>query len=369
VSRSLRVLSAEKLRANGAARRSVTGEAVSGHEQALQERLLLGVSRTFALTIPQLPSALRDVISNLYLLCRIVDTIEDEPELSVAQKRQFCAQFVEIAAGGGDVQCFAQQLAPQLSSHTIAAEHELIRATPAVLDLTMSFKPVQREALARCVRVMTEGMVEFQQNKRLGGLRNLAELDRYCYYVAGIVGETLTELFCEYSAEIAAERARLMQLAVSFGQGLQMTNILKDVWDDHRRGACWLPQDVFAELGYDLKELTPGAYRDAFGRGLEKLIGIAQAHLRNAVSYTLLIPPHETGIRAFCLWAIGFAVLTLRKLNRRLDFSDAQQVKISRRSVKSTVLVSRLTMTHDRLVRTLFNLSVCGLPRALPPGA
>src|SRR5205823_2905984 len=47
-----------------------------------QSAMLEGVSRTFALTIPQLPSGLSRVVSNAYLLCRIVDTIEDEPSLS-----------------------------------------------------------------------------------------------------------------------------------------------------------------------------------------------------------------------------------------------------------------------------------------------
>lgn len=367
----MRAHAASKIYADRAGQREAQGpvlSGLSGDAQTLQERLLLGVSRTFALTIPQLPKGLRDVISNLYLLCRIVDTIEDEPRLSVTQKRRFCAQFVEIAAGGGDVRRFAHELAPALSDHTIAAEHDLIRATPAVLAVSMSFKPAQREALARCVHVMTDGMVEFQQNRRPGGLRDLAELDKYCYHVAGIVGETLTELFCEYSAAIAAERARLMKLSVAFGQGLQMTNILKDIWDDRERGACWLPRDIFEALSFDLRDLTPGGYRPEFGRGLERLIGVAQAHLRDAVTYTLLIPKQETGIRSFCLWAIGFAVLTLRKLNRHPDFSDAQQVKISRRSVKSTVLISRLAMTHDRLVRMLFDLSVRGLPRPQPHG-
>jgi farnesyl-diphosphate farnesyltransferase len=44
----------------------------------LQDQLLPGVSRTFALTIPQLPDALRPVVTNAYLLCRTADTIEDE---------------------------------------------------------------------------------------------------------------------------------------------------------------------------------------------------------------------------------------------------------------------------------------------------
>jgi farnesyl-diphosphate farnesyltransferase len=179
-----------------------------------------------------------------------------------------------------------------------------------------------------------------------------------------VVGEALTELFCEYSPEIAVNKGKLMKLAVSFGQGLQMTNILKDIWDDQRRGACWLPRDVFVEAGFDLSRLMPNGYRDGFGRGLSRLIGIAQAHLNDAVMYTLLIPKHEKGIRSFCLWAVGFAVLTLRKINHHLDFSAGNQVKITRRSVKSTILVTRLTMTHDGLIRSLFHLVSLGLPTA-----
>ena len=43
-----------------------------------QREILQHVSRTFALTIPELPDSLRIVISNAYLLCRIADTIEDD---------------------------------------------------------------------------------------------------------------------------------------------------------------------------------------------------------------------------------------------------------------------------------------------------
>lgn len=341
----------------------------SSSRRALQEHLLLGVSRTFALTIPQLPGALRDVISNHYLLCRIVDTIEDEPTLDPRQKLYFCEQFVDVVATSRGANRFAQELAPRLSDHTIAAEHELVRCTPAVIGMTTSFNQVQRVALLRCVRVMTDGMVRFQQMKNPGGLKNLAELNQYCYHVAGVVGETLTELFCEYSPAIAANRATLMRLSVSFGQGLQMTNILKDIWDDQRRGACWLPRDVFDETGFDLKNLAPEPYVDAFGQGLSRLIGIAHAHLDDAITYTLLIPKRETGIRAFCLWAIGFAILTLRKINRHLDFSAGAEVKITRHSVKSTILVTRLTSTHDRVVRSLFRLARQGLPAAPARGA
>ena len=68
---------------------------------AAQEIFLERVSRTFALTIPTLPEELRLVIGNAYLLCRIVDTVEDEPRLSPAQKEDFFQQFVRVVRGGG----------------------------------------------------------------------------------------------------------------------------------------------------------------------------------------------------------------------------------------------------------------------------
>ena len=62
------------------------GEADAG----LQDALLPGVSRTFALTIPQLPEPLRVPVTNAYLLCRLADTIEDEPALSSTENMNSC---------------------------------------------------------------------------------------------------------------------------------------------------------------------------------------------------------------------------------------------------------------------------------------
>src|SRR5699024_12069588 len=59
-------------------------------DEELQSYLLDHVSRTFALTIPELPPELAYVVSNAYLLCRIVDTVEDEPALSASQKDDLC---------------------------------------------------------------------------------------------------------------------------------------------------------------------------------------------------------------------------------------------------------------------------------------
>lgn len=331
-------------------------------ERIFQDRLLQGVSRTFALTIPQLPERLGPVVGNAYLLCRIVDTIEDEPTLDAASKRDFCRRFLGAVAGEVTADAFAAELAARLSRHTIPAEHELIRRTPRVIGITHRFNAAQRAALYDCVSVMADGMMRFQEIGSQQGLRDRAQLDCYCYHVAGVVGEMLTRLFCDYSPAIARHRTTMMELSVAFGQGLQMTNILKDIWADRERGVCWLPRDVFAEVGFDLGQMSPDEDREAFGRGLERLIGITHAHLHSALIYTLLIPRHEPGIRRFCLWAIGMAMLTLRRINRCRDFRSGSEVKISRRAVGATILTTRLTVSRDSLLKALFKLLGAGLP-------
>jgi farnesyl-diphosphate farnesyltransferase len=171
---------------------------IHGDNAEFQATLLAGVSRTFALTIPQLPPELRHVVSNAYLLCRTVDTIEDEPGLSPVQKKSFCDQFLEILQTDKDPEGLVAQLGPLLTAHTIAAEHELIRQLKRVVGITKSFAPEQQTTLVRCVQIMSEGMVYFQYRASPGGLQHQDEMDKYCYHVAGVVGEMLSDLFCYY---------------------------------------------------------------------------------------------------------------------------------------------------------------------------
>lgn len=330
-------------------------------DEDFQAALLEGVSRTFALTIPQLPAKLYSAVANAYLLCRIVDTIEDEVSLSVRQKHYFCTEFINVVKTGEQSELFAVELAPLLSEQTIPAEHTLIHVLPRVIQITHTFEAAQIEALASCVETMAEGMPIFQAQNLHDGLATLADMDKYCYYVAGCVGEMLTKLFCHYSGEIALHREELLSLSVSFGQGLQMTNILKDIWDDADRGVCWLPQDIFTETGFSLNDLTPTTRSEAFKKGLEHLIGIAHSHLANALKYTLLLPVRETGIRNFCLWALGMAVLTLKKIKQNLNFNNSNQVKISRRSVKTTIFATKALGRSNAMLALLFNLTSHGL--------
>ncbi len=327
-----------------------------------QMHLLERVSRTFALTIPQLPPALCDQVGNAYLLCRIADTIEDEPQLSAADKQIFIRLFLAVLAGETPAEAFPLQLLPRLSAATPAAEQALIAEAPAVIAHFQAYPPPLREIIHQCVQIMSQGMADYQAQACAEGLPDLEALDQYCYFVAGVVGEMLTGLFCAASPACERQRTALSALAVAFGQGLQMTNILKDVWEDRARGVCWLPRQLCAELGLDLADLTQAANEPAFGLALQRLIAIANGHLQDALDYSLLLPASEQGMRQFCLWAIGMARLTLGKLARQVDYRQASAVKISRRDVRRVVLCCRLTGRFDGLTRGLFAWWGRGLP-------
>ena len=333
-------------------------------DEVYQDQILPHVSRTFALTIPQLPLGLRTAVTCAYLLCRIADTIEDEPALSPPETLAFLHRFSALLVGRGDPALLAREIEGRLSDRTLATERDLVSNLERVLGVMASLNEQQRAAIRRCVELMCHGMPRFQFSASLSGLARSSDLDDYCYYVAGVVGEMLTDLFCDYSPEIARHRPALSAIAASFAQGLQMTNILKDVWEDRSRGACWLPQDVFTRHGVDLAQVSSEPFDPRFGAAFRELVGVAHGHLRNALDYTLLIPSKETGIRRFCLWAIGLAVLTLRKIEHNPRFTAGAQVKVTHSAVAMTRALTNVAGRSNWMLRALFAQAARGLPLA-----
>jgi len=308
------------------------------------------VSRTFALTIPVLPMPLADWVGNAYLLCRIVDTIEDDPLLPCAIKQQHMNLFLASLQGCDSVENWSRQLAGSLSAHTPSGELALIGDIPAVLARLFSFPAAVQQILVQGVSIMSRGMSAQQQQ---ASISDGHELDCYCYHVAGVVGELLTELFSVYTPAIAQQKAGLLPLAVSFGEGLQLTNILKDIQEDAARGVCWLPLQHLTAAPYSI-------HRDQ--QHITDYIALAHGHLQDAVRFTLKLPTQESGIRQFCLWATGMAILTLQRVHTHSLSSESVPVKISRRQVKGVILSCRLAGWSNALLRAYFRWLGRGLP-------
>lgn len=302
---------------------------------AYQKAILGSVSRTFALTIPLLPPGIEKVVGNTYLLCRIVDTIEDAADLSAQTKQSLSALFLDAVLEKAPVETFVESCLDALENYSNQDELDLIAHTPTVLRILHTFSKSDQQAISRCVSIMSEGMSFFHGKQNEVGLRDLAEFEKYCYVVAGVVGELLTTIFSNHSPAFKEQMAGHDNLAVAFGQALQMTNILKDSPEDKARGVSWKPINV----------------------SQADLLKIADAKLQDSLNYILLIPKQEQGMRRFCFLAFGLAVMTLSKIANRKEFDHKDEVKLSRNTVMSFYGFTRWAVKSDALMKAFFYLS------------
>ncbi len=299
---------------------------------AYQKAILGSVSRTFALTIPLLSPSIEKVVGNTYLLCRIVDTIEDAGELSAQTKQSLSALFLDAVLEKAPVETFVQPCLDALKNYNNQDELDLIAHTPTVLRILHTCSSNDQEAVSRCVSIMSEGMSYFHGKQNQAGLQNLAEFEEYCYVVAGVVGELLTTIFANHSSAFQEKIAGHEDLAIAFGQALQMTNILKDSPEDKARGVSWKPANV----------------------SQADLLKIAYQKLQDSLHYILLIPKQEQGIRRFCFLAFGLAVMTLARIANRKEFDDKNEVKLSRETVMSFYGFTKWAVKTDFLMKVFF---------------
>src|SRR5271165_6787030 len=326
------------------------------------------VSRTFALNIPLLPAPLDLAVTVAYLLCRIADTLEDESLASAADRRPLMGEFARLCTLPSDwpsaAERFARTAVVALRPGAPAGEVRLVRGTPRVLETVAELPSWVRPPIARCVREMTAGMAQMLEGveKEPLGLKDLDETLTYCYYVAGTVGEMLTELFAGYSPSVALVRDALEPRAAAFGRALQLTNILKDIREDRERGSCWLPRTLMERHGLTVDTLLLHDHRAAALELLDEMLAVAHREAEASLEYTLLLPREETGIRLFCLWPLFLAVLTLRALRGNPEVFSGPPVKISRAAVKRVMVLTRALVDKDWALRMAFRRYTTGLP-------
>lgn len=301
---------------------------------AYQKAILSSVSRTFALTIPLLPPIIEKVVGNTYLLCRIVDTIEDAAELTPEAKKNLSALFLDVVLERAPVESFVEPCLDALKNYSNHDELDLIAHTPTVLRILHTCSSHDQEAVSRCVSIMSEGMSRFHGRQTEAGLKDLSEFEDYCYVVAGVVGELLTSIFRHYSPQFSKNIQGHENLAIAFGQALQMTNILKDSPEDRARGVSWKPAN--------LSQLD--------------LLQIAYQKLSDSLTYILLIPKEEVGMRRFCLLAFGLAVLTLDKLAAGDHFERQEDIKLSRNTVWLFYGFTKIAAGSNGLIKSFFYL-------------
>jgi 15-cis-phytoene synthase len=180
-----------------------------------------------------LPPPRRAAITAFYAFCREVDDVVDEvADASLAAtKLAWWRKEVASAFGGQPSHPVMQALLPLAADHGIEARHLLAVVEGCEMDLA--------------------------QTRYL----DFPGLQRYCHLVAGVVGEVAANIF-------GRTQDATLQYAHKLGLALQLTNIIRDVGDDARRGRIYLPMDELQRFDVKANELlkreSPWGYSERF---------------------------------------------------------------------------------------------------------
>lgn len=248
------------------------------------------VSRSFAACIARLESPLRGWVSLTYLLCRILDTVEDAMWSERRSQARSFETFRQLVGGKISPEVESQALEGWVQDfpNTIPeGERLLLQDTKRILhDLQTAPEEIRSPILA-LVDTMAEGMRHFYAHHGEGGIRlsGLAEVNQYCFFVAGLVGETLSKLLRAVGSRMELRRELIVD-AHHFGLFLQKVNLLKDQRTDEAQGRFLVPSRV---------ELISSLCRNAEG----------------AMRYIEAIPSEHKDYRVFCAWSLFLGLATL----------------------------------------------------------
>jgi len=298
------------------------------------------VSRTFALNISVLKGDLHKSILVAYLFCRTIDTVEDAGKLDAPNKIRLLLDFASLLK---DTENRSPALNKWIEDISIVdgspADLDLLHNTQKVFNVFDSLQEKYQQQIIPSVCTMAQGMAYFQKKFGFGQmtlLENAEELEEYCYFVAGAVGEMLCNLFLQEMPGLsAANKETMRRTAISFGLGLQITNISKDIITDRGRGWSYVPRSIIEANGLTPDEFHAGASTEKDLKVLENLLSKTVGHLNDALDFILAIPASQMRIRLFCIWPLWMAMETVAVLHNNHDLlkSDSN-VKITRKTVK-----------------------------------
>lgn len=339
------------------------------------EEILLQVSRTFALNINALKGKLHKSILLAYLYLRIADTVEDDPDMKASEKEVVLGLFGEIFRTAELREDAVAAFEHSLPESWRKSEHpymNLCLHTHVVVPLLKELPETYAAPVRAVTMEMCHGMAKFalRQEAALSSgwftLESVADLDEYCYYVAGIVGKMLTNLFAADTCLIGDRcKTEMQKLDVSFGLALQVANIVKDCVEDSGRRVCFVPEEICRRHGfahsYEMFDVpTDVAIRADFDKRraavMGELVKKAWGHLDDAIAYTKLLPNVKMRTRIFCLWPLFMAAENMKLIGNGASlFVSDKKVKITRDTVKRIIKSTSLHFYSDKWIENNYS--------------
>ncbi|ODV58586.1 bifunctional farnesyl-diphosphate farnesyltransferase/squalene synthase [Ascoidea rubescens DSM 1968] len=293
--------------------------------------LLKKTSRSFALVVIELHPELRDAVMLFYLILRALDTVEDdmtiEPKIKIPLLKSF-SEKLELTDWTFD-------------GNSIKEKDRIVLINfDSILKVFHSnIKRKYQDVIKRITYKMGNGMARYilDEEFNLNGVKTVKDYDLYCHYVAGLVGEGLTNLFvlAKFSNPLLNDK---MDLAESMGLFLQKTNIIRDLEEDLRDGRSFYPKEIWSKYCDKLPDLLLEKNVDKLLNCTSDLILNALGHVIDVLDFLSLI--NEQNCFNFCAIPQVMAIATLDLLYQNKELQK-KTVKIRRGTTCYLILKSR----------------------------
>jgi farnesyl-diphosphate farnesyltransferase len=295
------------------------------------------VSRSFALVTPCFEAPLNDYMSAAYLICRVVDNIEDcghALDWKRLRYSEFNRLLSEPAKAREILAAWETKDWPGLTN-----DEKQMMTVDGGLPLWQIYLQIPQEArsiIHRWSSIMAKGMEDaedplctplFIEHSGIKVLEKTSDYNDYCYYVAGTVGHMITELIISHYGLTEEKAQMLTDLCEACGRGLQKTNIVKDFKNDLERGFCFLPDEWMQDAMY-----SPLSLAGAPWTWKQKVLKDVLSELHEFISYIIALPYEATGYRVASLLCVLPAFQTMLKAARNQEklFTPEHQIKISK---------------------------------------
>ena len=256
----------------------------------------------------------------------MIDTIEDAPWPTFAEQNdsfQAFDRFLTQKPTREECSTWAEGIAQQIPE----GERLLLDDAHEILSDFHRLPLDVRAALFSPIRSMSRGMRFYMERTLKQGelrLHDLSDVNRYCFFVAGVVGEMLTNLLRTQTSGTGSVR---LTDAFRFGLFLQKVNLLKDQASDEPQGRFLIPS-----------------------RSLVRESLLADAVL--AFRYLISIPREAESFRLFCAWSLYLGLASLPWIDQAA--SEKKSLKISRDETFSLLAKVEAVILDDEALRILF---------------
>jgi farnesyl-diphosphate farnesyltransferase len=219
-------------------------------------QLLQRVCASRYLALRVLPAAMRDSVSLVYLLARVTNIIAATSLISAGERFDLLLALRTQLDRGVDDRGLKPIASEVARPPTPPEEKQLLASLKPALAVLARFDAPDRKAITVCLARFIEGaeldLLTFpgEQSGSVVALRELVDLERYTYLVAGNVGEFWTKLaYAHAPRALPGARDTMIRYGVRFGTAL------RECAKNLRAGRCYLPQALLERAGLNPQDL------------------------------------------------------------------------------------------------------------------